>query len=464
MFDISLTGVEGGRSDMPISMNDPFFGVRDDIANNRLKYVYNQADPLDLSQQRLLQLLENQAGMGGGLYGNPSVNEEGPSTTPFPIGCPTGMYQQGNVCIPIVGTYPGEYYGAPPAGQNFAKGRADDVIPDNVTERGKKFEVSLFMTNIGAIRGKFGTKVHIPLLNLELTSKVGWVPQYSPAIIFAEGTMPNNAPFDTSIPCTVELLRLDEVSGDFEVDDVLTFNLQSPSVDGPQTPGPDDDPVCFTIGGIQYCEVAGTPNDSTCLKVGTTWYCPDEEPPDEDDCLEIGDITYCVDPTPPTDHANCFKIDTRWYCAVDDVPEPANCITVGTPGVQMCKSNTWRSGCALVNNVIYCPATTPPPTPNPQDAYIVTEPSDSQQDADPFKVKGFNFSPGERVDITAEVDWEPSRHGTWRDTDTVTADSSGRIFNTFRSEDVPSDVEGDCIITARGRSSGKTAQTSIHLY
>src|SRR5919106_2539621 len=99
MFSVSPFASEAGRRSMDISFNDPLLD-KEDVYGNRLRFEYTQTGALSPAQQDYYQRLQNQLPMYGQV--TPSVDTS-PSVTPFPIGCPTGMYQQENVCIPMVG-------------------------------------------------------------------------------------------------------------------------------------------------------------------------------------------------------------------------------------------------------------------------------------------------------------------------------------------------------------------------
>lgn len=269
MFAVSPFAAEGGRRGMDISLNDPLLD-KTDVYGNRLKFIYEQGGALTPAQQDYYQRMQNQLPMYGGIN-QPSVSGD-PSVTPFPIGCPTGFYQQGNVCIPVVGTFPGEDDFAPPAGQNFAKGQFYQVDAPTTTTAGQLFNTAAYFRNIGAIRGKFFIRWKIPDLGITDQLSAGvWVPQFSNGVIYKNLQMPANAPPGQRISATVELLHLDEASNQMTVDDVSTSSIPTPgTVPAPAPPPTTQD--CYVVGGINYC-LATTPT-AGCIQILGRYYCP----------------------------------------------------------------------------------------------------------------------------------------------------------------------------------------------
>jgi hypothetical protein len=267
--------------------------------------------------------------------------------SPFPIGCPSGFFQEGNVCVPIIGTYPDETYGAPPAGQNFARGAIDHIeVPATVTA-GQKFKLFVFMRNIGAIRGKFGVALVIDTWNIDVVSPQGWVPRYTPAVIEIEATCPLNATLgDGTVPATIELQKLDEVTREYEIDDLGTANIPQPTG---TTPPPE--PECFTWNNVEYCET-DEPSGTGCLTIGTKTYCPTTQP--QPQCFTFNNIEYCES---TTGGAGCITIGNKLYCPTTQ-PQP-QCFTFNN--IQYCESTTGGAGCMTIGNKIYCPVNQPEP-------------------------------------------------------------------------------------------------------
>lgn len=343
--------MDGGTTDFPISINDPMWGARDDATNQRLKWLYQSGEPLSIEQQRLLQALENQAG----LYDSDVIIDTGERESPFPLGCPSGFFQEGNVCVPIIGTYPDETYGAPPAGENFARGVIDHIeVPASVV-RGQKFSVFVFMRNIGAIRGKFGAALVIDTWSIDVVSPQGWVPGRTPAVIEIQATCPSSAVLgDSTVPATLELQKLDEVTREYTIDDLSTANIPEPT-----TAPPPPEPECFTWNNVEYCETT-TPSGTGCLTIGTKTYCPVNQPTPQ--CFTWNNIEYCES---TTHDSSCVQIGTKWFCPTT-TPQP-QCFTWNN--TEYCESDEITGpNCVQIGSRIFCP-TSIVPCPSGQERF-----------------------------------------------------------------------------------------------
>lgn len=271
-FSVSPFATEAGRRGLDVSLNEPIMDQAD-VYGNRLKFIYNQQGALSPAQQDYYQRMQNQLPMYTPT--SPSVDLS-PSVSPFPIGYPTGMYQQGNVCIPKVGTYPGTDDFAPPAGQNFAKGQFYQIVSPKVTTRGQLFNTESYFRNVGAIRGKFFIRWKIPDLGITDQVSTGtWVPQFANGVIYKNITMPMSAPQGQTVNAQVELLKLDETTNELTVDDVTTAAIPTPGTTVPT----DDDGIpvppssdCYVIGGINYC--LATVAVAGCVSILGKIYCP----------------------------------------------------------------------------------------------------------------------------------------------------------------------------------------------
>jgi hypothetical protein len=334
-FEISLSGADGGSVDFPISINDPMWGARDDITNQRMRFLYQSGEPLSLEQQRLLQALENQAGIS---HSDVIVSDD-ERESPFPIGCPSGFFQEGNVCVPIIGTYPDETYNAPPAGQNFARGVIDHIeVPPNIVA-GQQFSCKVFIRNIGAVRGKFGIGLIVDTWNLDITSPQGWVPRFTPAVIEVKATCPANATIgDGTIPATFELQKLDEVSREYTIDDVANQNLPQPRTNTPIPPTIE----CFTYNNKQYCLTTNPPTGGDCITIGTKIYCTATTTPPQPQCFEFNDIEYCE--SDEITGPNCVQIGTKIFCPTGEVPCPSGQEKVNGHCVPVCPTGYSRNG------------------------------------------------------------------------------------------------------------------------
>lgn len=511
-FSVNPLAVEGGRRDTNVSLNDPFSSVRDDVLNNRLQFVYNPSDPVSVLEQQYMQRMGN--------YGDPrfsnmdvAVSLE-PTATPYPLGCPTGFYQQGNVCIPIVGTYPGDDFNAPPAGQDFARGEIEDVDLPSTTVAGQTFQIKTHFKNIGAFRGRFGTKITIAGISINAKmSDTGFVPGFSRGIVYQNITMPANAPIAQDLEAQIELVRWDEAQNKFVTDDVGTVSIPSPG----SAPPPPNTSDCFTLGGIQFC-VSTSPGPN-CIELNNKIYCPQTTAPEcktisgvefcksntwNNGCIVDGGFIYC--PKPPTPVCKLinnveFCKANQWGpgCLVDSgfvwCPKDPECKLIG--GKEFCKSTTWNADCVIIDGVLWCPKVTPPP-PQSQ-AVIITLPAQSHQDEEPFKIIGSNFRPNIPINIGLEVTWhcenrDPGRSNyarsfyasfyrsytgdrdddddddcSWegkRDTWTISTrtNSEGKFSVTTKTRNVPSGVSGVIDIVATDGTQLGTAETEILAY
>jgi hypothetical protein len=403
---------------MGVSLNDPFSSARDDVLNNRLQFVYNPSDPVSTLEQQYMQRMGNASDPR---FSNMDVSVSlEPTSTPFPLGCPTGFYQQGNVCIPIVGTYPGDDFNAPPAGQDFARGEIEDVDLPSITVAGQTFQIRTHFKNIGAFRGKFATKITIAGISVTGSlSENGFVPGFARGIVYHNISMPANAPTAQSLEAQIELVRWDEVQNKFVTDDVGTVNIPSP---GSVPPAPTTD--CFTLAGVQYC--VATVSGPGCIELNNKIYCPSTTSPQ---CKTISGVEYCKSTTWQNNCIIengqiycpniCKTINNKQYCksntwlpgcVVDSgfvyCPSDPDCKMIGNK--EYCKGTTYGPGCIVENNILWCPSTTP--SPNQQQAVIITNPQTRVADNTTFKILGSKFLPNKAITITLRVVWHCGDH------------------------------------------------------
>jgi hypothetical protein len=332
---------EAGRQEAGISINDPLASGLQDIAQGRLRMTPGAAQYPGLSQQQINQLIGNQG--RGGVTVKPSVSDK-PNITPFPLGCPSGFFQQGDVCIPMVGTYPGGE--ALPAGYEKPKGLIKQAVPPEFTEREKEFYVQVFFENIGALRGKFFLRVLIPSLTIDKESTGVWIPQFSNGVLYIKILMPGNAPALQAIPAVVEISHMDEASGNKVVDDTDNVNIPAPGTATPPA-------SCCPTG--QEWDKCGC----KCVPVGTIT------------CLAVNCPSCGVTPAPPA--AECYMLGGKFYCkcAVATTGSieiggsifcPASCFTAGN-GVRYCQCQAGTPGAVKIGTQWFCVET---PTPTPQ--------------------------------------------------------------------------------------------------
>lgn len=277
-FTVSIFAPEGDLRQREINIQDSLFDATDPFSN-RLKFVSQPAPPMSVLEQQIVERLRNQPqqfldvlSTGGYPAGSfPISTSQDPSISPFPIGCPTGFYQQGNVCIPVVGTYPDETTNAPPGGMAFAKGTIQYIkVSPALTQRGKQFQIQCFFVNEGGIPGRFYTRISIPQLNIANVESTGvMVPKLSQAVINKVFFMPTDAPLSTIFLAQVELLRLESETGTLAVDDAGTVDVPSPETVVEETPAGNDNnvtPTCPT--GFQLNE------DGLCVQQPTIPTCP----------------------------------------------------------------------------------------------------------------------------------------------------------------------------------------------
>lgn len=314
---ISPYASEAGRQGTAISINDPWASAREDYLAGRLKFTPGGQNYPNLGQQQLGQALGNLSGLGPKVI--PSISDR-PDIVPFPLGCPANFYQQGDVCIPVVGSYPrGSLSNPAPAGYDIAKAIIKQIPTIENVNKGQYFYVTCFVENIGAFRGKFYLRVKIPLINIDQESTGVWLPEFSNGLIYKRILMPENAP-SQEMAAVAEVSHLDEQNGSKIVDDSENFTVPSPGTGGPSptptpTPGPDTTD-CQYLGGTFYCK-CDTPSEGSII---------------------IGGQNYC----------------------------PSECFTAGN-NIRYCKCAANLPGSVVIGGFRYCPSpvTTPTPTPEP---------------------------------------------------------------------------------------------------
>ena len=330
-FTVSIFAPEGDLRQRELNIQDSLFDATDPFSN-RLKFVSQPAPPLSVLEQQIVERLQNQPQqfldvLGGNYPAGSfplSVNQD-PSIAPFPIGCPTGFYQSGNVCVPIVGTYPDETTNAPPGGMAFAKGTIQYIkVSPALTQRGKQFQIQAFFVNEGGINGRFYTRISIPQLDITNIESSGvLVPKLSQAVINKIFFMPTDAPLSTIFLAQVELLRLDPDTGSLVVDDAGTVDVPSPETEIPA--GNDSDvggngnggttPTCptgFELNEDGLCvQVQTVPNCPTGYHLSNEGYCIQDVPegPSEFDIImcQLGNAEACerIGIPPPSPDINC---------------------------------------------------------------------------------------------------------------------------------------------------------------
>jgi len=503
---------QGLENPLNFSLDDPQANLRNDAREGRIRITPGAQQYPNLAQEQIQALLEGRGGLSPGLTVKPSISDK-PDITPFPLGCPSGFYQSGNVCIPIVGTYPDSGSFNPAAGHETPKAVIKQILPPTATVRNQEFYIQCFFQNTGSFEGKFFLKIKIPSLSIESESTGVHIPAMSNGLIYKRLIMPANAPGGNDIPATGEVSHLDEKAGVKVTDDTDNFNIPAPTDDTTTVP-PITTQDCYTVGTKSYCRTNDT-NRVDCLTINNARYCTADIVTPSTDCYNYNSKTYCRTDDP--NRNDCVTINNHRYCTtsvITPVPTPTptptpvpdnTCFTITIPNlmayqqrfpsiiiirniqviisvllgrglntqttsIRYCKAadqTTLHDGCVSVNNVIYCPTSTHDENSS-STATISLNPSNTVVDGQPVQVVGSGFAPNESIVLTlimtahALQSSRSSYEGrVYPVTLNITADSLGGFRTSITTPTIPSGVTGNAIITAQGRRSFKNATKSI---
>lgn len=263
------------NAQIPISVNDPLMAIKDDYMQGRLRITPGAAEFPTLEERQ-------QGRIGSDISLRPSVATT-PNISPFPLGCPAGMYQQGDVCIPNVDMIPGADKFPRVAGAVFPSGHILDVIPPTDTYLGEDFYIQCLMENEGSVEGKFHLKITIPSLNIEDETQRVRVPRFSKGLLYKRIRMPVGAASLESIEATAEISHDNEEEQHLSdepriVDDELEFEIPGPTAEPPDEETPPGE-ECITVSGKSYC-TTNDPNRVDCITIGNRRFCTQELQPD----------------------------------------------------------------------------------------------------------------------------------------------------------------------------------------
>lgn len=206
-----------------IDVNQPGY---DPTKQGQLQFNYTEQNPSDL-QQSILDTLSQQQQYGAQQLGQTVDVSTSPNVTPFPLGCPTGFYQQGNVCIPAVGTYPSQFdFNSSPG-----IGIIDSVTFDTINKQiGVPFNLICAMHTQGGSANQYFVSVTIPDWNLTTDNSPSvLVPGGTHAIIYKLLTPPAIAHTNRQTSGTLALLHNDPHTGVATQDGTTSFTFNDPS-------------------------------------------------------------------------------------------------------------------------------------------------------------------------------------------------------------------------------------------
>lgn len=348
-----------------------------------------------LAQQEISQAEQN---LSQGVVVQPSVSTT-PNISPFPLGCPSGFYQSGDVCIPTVDTAGMNQPNAPAAGHELPKGSIQQSISDGTTTDGQPFHITVYFTNTGQL-GKFFIHVTMTDIGVDVSSTGVWIPMSANGVLYKQILMPTTTPACTNgFTATIQLQHADP-SGNMVVDDTDTVAVPCPGSAPPTpTPGPTPPPPqscitfnnqqycitnappgtpgCFEANGVMYCQVgvtqtpqcpSGYTYDSTrqvCVQTPTTPTCPAGTTLDTTNNI-------CVQnpqPPPPSNMPQCFTISidglfsyASQYSRFVEIRQPNQLVIVAqgygkrsSDDIQFCQTTTASEDSVTINNVIYAP-------------------------------------------------------------------------------------------------------------
>lgn len=423
----------GGR----VSTNEPLSNLEEDYNQGRIRAKPGAAEFPTL-QERLSGRGESTIGQGIGI--RPSISTT-PNIAPFPLGCPQGFYQQGDVCIPSVDLIPGEDKFPRVAGKVFPRGVIQDVIPPEYTRQGEFFYVQCIIVNDGSAEGKFFFRVTIPSLNVDTETEAVRVPPFEEALLYKRVRMPEHAASIDDIAAEVTISHFNQEEQHITdetkiVDDTTETLIPGPTggyttaddaqEGGGYSGGGDRTPECFTMTLSRLYDISGT-------------Y----------DGIEFNDIDAIVS-----------ELNGRG-------------LSLNNTAIEWCPTGDNSDLAVIIEGVPHTP-TNMTSENDTRNAAITLTPHNAIRDGDPVTVVGMNFAPHETIDIvlrmtTSAIDdnddaaIEQYEGKVFTKNTTINADSGGDFRTTIRSHTMPSGIVGDAVITATGIRSSKTAAKSIQV-
>jgi hypothetical protein len=206
-----------------IDVNQPGY---DPTKQGQLSFNYTEQNPNDL-QQSILDQLSQQAQFGAQSQQQTVDVSTSPNVTPFPLGCPTGFYQQGNVCIPAIGTYPSQFDFNSAPGIGIIDSVTFDVINKQI---GVPFNLICAMHTQGGSANQYFVSITIPAWNLTTDASPSvLVPGGTHAIIYKLLTPPTNSATTGQISGTCALMHNDPHTGVATQDATFPFTFNAPS-------------------------------------------------------------------------------------------------------------------------------------------------------------------------------------------------------------------------------------------
>ena len=422
-----------------VSINEPLSNLEEDYNQGRIRAKPGAAKFPTLAEQ----LAGRDVGSSSIGKVKPSVSLS-PNIAPMPLGCPAGMYQQGNVCVPSIDLIPGEDKFPRVAGKVFPRGVIQDVIPPTHTRQGEFFYVQCIMVNDGSAEGKFFFRVTIPSLNVDTETEAVRVPPFEEALLYKRVRMPAHASSLDDIPaeCIISHFNEEEEHITDEtkiIDDTTEVLIPGPTggytdIDDAQEGGGysgsggggGGTPECFTMTLSRLYDISGT-------------Y----------DGVEFNDVDSIVS-----------ELNGRG-------------LSINNTAISWCPTGDNSDLAVIIEGVPYTP-TNMTSENDTRNAAITLTPHNAIRDGDPVTVVGMNFAPHETIDIvlrmtTSAIDdgdddaIEQYEGKVFTKNTTVNADSGGDFRTTIRSHSIPSGIIGSAVVSATGIRSSKTSSKSIQV-
>ncbi len=327
--------------------------------------------------------------------------------------------------------YPSQTGGGSTTTLTEAKGIIETVIVPTSTSSGSLFQIDIRIRNLGGKGAKFSGRVTIPSLNIDSEPTGGvYLSGYTRGSILKTLRMPVDAELNKLFPATIELLRLDTVTGQI-VDDTEYSTIPGPNTAVPPTPDP--------TGVTKYYKLVRYKCDPL-----TTLYTKAQ--------LEAYGIQILDYFANPSDIITC----TACGCLHGWIVVKVNMTNVNVDIIL--RSLGFVEG--------YDVPTGGTPTPTPTGTATITIPT-SRHDGDSIKVEGSGFNPNEQVKITINWIMESNKSEYNGKVDTrskiITASSTGTFSTSTYTKEVPSGVTGTATITAVGLTSNKQDSKTLQI-
>lgn len=420
-----------------VSINEPLSNLEEDYNQGRIRAKPGAADFPTLAER-----LQGRLGESSGISVRPSISRT-PNVAPMPLGCPAGFYQQGDVCVPSVDLIPGEDKFPRIAGKVFPRGVIQDIIPPTHTNQGEFFYVQAKIVNDGSAEGKFFFRVTIPSLNVDTETEAVRVPPFQEALMYKRVRMPDHAPSIDDIEGEATISHFNEEEEHITdetkiIDDTTSFLIPGP------TQGYSDIEPAREGGGYSGGNSGSSPRE--CFNMTLS---------------RLYDISNTYDGVVFND--------------VDAIVSELNGrgLSLNNTSIQWCPTGRNNDLAVIIEGIPYLP-TNMTSENDTRNAAITLTPHNAIRDGDPITVSGMNFAPHETIDIVlrvttsavddqddATIDEYEGQVFTKRTT--VEADSGGDFRTTIRSQNFPSGVIGDGIVSATGVRSSKTSSKSIQI-